>query len=373
MHTGTYKRIARIYRDALVPLRVWGSAAIGKSKIMQSIAIEDGFHFEDLRLATQDVGDLIGIPYIDHSDNNKRGPVTRWAKPAWLARIWDYYDQDIPTMLMLEEKTRACKEVTQAAFQLLTERKIHEHELPPNCSIFALDNPPTDDYDVTPADKAENTRWGNVFIEASVEDWLEFSASHLSKEVTRFIGSNNSALVSDKGKVWDVDTIIFAFPRTWELADRIWRSEYSKNNKILEDNKARAHLISAIGALVGIANAQAYINDINSSWVGLTQILNGEKAYRDIKDAAQIMRLQFDMIHFLSWKSVCNEEGKLVHSRKDNLVRFVVDMSKDRKEYVVAIMKKLVDSNDNDKKKLARECFLPNADLVKVFREILGG
>ena len=188
MKLSDFKALAKIFVQADVPCRVLGDGGIGKSEVVQQVAKELGMNFVDLRLATQEVGDLIGLPFVDDTGEN---PITRWAQPVWLQEIWDKHHQGIPTLLAMEEKSRAPNEVTQAVFQILTERRLHQYDLPSDCRLFALDNPPTEEYQVTPADRAENTRWANVFVIANTEDWIEnYAVENIADELTTFMAAN---------------------------------------------------------------------------------------------------------------------------------------------------------------------------------------
>src|SRR3990167_10508054 len=116
MNIGEFLNLAKIFLLADVPLRIWGGGGIGKSKGLQALAKELGYHFIDLRLAEMEVGDLIGIPYTKEviSQDGTVVTITCWAIPNWLNEIWEKHYAGIPSILAIEEKTRAPKEVTQA-------------------------------------------------------------------------------------------------------------------------------------------------------------------------------------------------------------------------------------------------------------------
>jgi hypothetical protein len=63
-----------------LPLALHGMHGIGKTESVCQIAAEMGYNFTALYLSTQDVSDLLGIPYQDE----KTG-ATRFRTPDWLA------------------------------------------------------------------------------------------------------------------------------------------------------------------------------------------------------------------------------------------------------------------------------------------------
>ena len=342
MHVSEYQRIARMFMKVDVPLRIWGSACIGMSKILQQIAQAEGYHFVVLRLATQEVGDLIGIPFVDES--NPKAPVTRWAQPHWMAQIWEKHHQGIPTILALEEKTRAPKEVTQAAFQILTEKAIHEHQLPSTVRLFALDNPPTDEYDVATADRAENTRWGNIYVEGNATDWIEgYAVDHMSVELVSFIAADNSALLTADKTHWDVETIIYRTPRTWELANRLW--ETAKNDFDATKDKEVMDLKLGMGACVGLGSSVQFVDSVLADWISSDDILSGRKTFDQVGgNPQQVMRLYSQFLLFLSDDDLRDKENgnKFSKTRITNFSSFLQGLvATHRKDLAVGLLKNL--------------------------------
>jgi len=76
---------------------------------------------------------------------------------------------------MLEELNRAERYIQQPALQLLTARRLHEYELPPDWVCFAAINPETADYQVTPLDRALRARFLNLTVRADRAAWLAWA------------------------------------------------------------------------------------------------------------------------------------------------------------------------------------------------------
>src|ERR1700680_792881 len=124
MHISDAKRYIRGIAEKQVPVTVAmvGPSGVGKSAIENQLAkeltrdLKMDFGFIDLRLATQEPGDLIGNPYRD-------GNVTRNAMPAWFPK------EGTRGILCLEELNRAPNDVRQCIFQLIWDRKLHTASL----------------------------------------------------------------------------------------------------------------------------------------------------------------------------------------------------------------------------------------------------
>jgi len=344
MRLSDFRKIAKRCIDANVPCRVWGPGAIGKSEVLKDLGKELGYYVQDLRLATHEVGDLIGMPdTVDVTDaNGTEHKITTYAKPSWLYKIWQLHHSGTPTILALEEKARAPKEVTQAAFQMLTDHKIHEHDLPPDCRIIGLDNPPTEEYDVAVSDRAENTRWANIYCTADADDWIEnYGVESASPELVHFIAGNKKALCQADKKNWDVGTVIYNTPRTWALADRIWLTfkedfEPSNDDMLME-------LRLAVGACVGAGPAAEFVSSLISKWISIDDLLNGTKTFeKDLKGNPDLqIRAFFGFLHYLQDTDLQTDTGKPDKAKISRLGDFIVGMdSEGYRDLAVSLIKK---------------------------------
>jgi AAA domain (dynein-related subfamily) len=187
MHINDAKRYIRRIVEKQVPVTVAmvGPSGVGKSAIEKQLAKELGIEFLDLRLATQEPSDLIGIPYRD-------GDVTRWAKPAWFPK------PGTRGIICLEELNRAPNDVRQCIFQFIWDRVLHTHALPEGWSIVLAMNPETDDgaYQVETLDKALVRRCSVIIVEPNVNAWMEWATGpgNVPPEITGFIGTHKDML-----------------------------------------------------------------------------------------------------------------------------------------------------------------------------------
>lgn len=162
-----------------IPILVTSHMGAGKSQAVQQVAKELNMLYMDLRLATQEAGDLTGIPRaVDMK--------TFWCQPDWIP------PKDAKFMLVLEELNRAPADVLQAIFQALTENKIHTHPLPDHTMIVACINPADAMYHVTDLDPAMQNRFWHCEIEPDKDDWMKWMYEEKADErVIKFIGAHS--------------------------------------------------------------------------------------------------------------------------------------------------------------------------------------
>lgn len=155
------------------PLFLWGLAGHGKTtgiyEFCDTLKAETNTHVRStiLHLATQDVGDLIGMPVRD--EQNKK---TTWYMPDWFPTAGEQRDEI--NVIFLDEFNRAPKYVLAAMLPFLLEGRMHQHIAPDNTFVIAAGNPPSDDYDVTQLfDEALISRLGHLIIEVDHRQWLD--------------------------------------------------------------------------------------------------------------------------------------------------------------------------------------------------------
>lgn len=189
-----------------VPLALIGEPGIGKSAVVKEAAADEKIACIDLRLATQEPGDLIGIPR--GKDGVDR---TVWYKPNW----WP--NPGTKGILFLDELNRAPVEVRQCVFQLLTEWRLHEHILPEGWIIVIAMNPEgKSGAQVEVLDPAMINRMWQIQAEHSVDEWLAWAAqNNINKAITGYISAHKEMLqkVSEEGP--------FPSPRSWHNVSRI--------------------------------------------------------------------------------------------------------------------------------------------------------
>lgn len=147
-----------------------GDAGLAKSDSIKQWVAEKkkankDYGFLDLRIAYLESPDLIGTP---REEQDKDG---RWRTITCLPGYWPTEGEGL---LLLEEFNRGTTGVMNCLMQLLTDRKIHEYELPPGWMIAAAINPESAKYDVNNADTALMDRFEVFDIEYDHNDFMEY-------------------------------------------------------------------------------------------------------------------------------------------------------------------------------------------------------
>lgn len=346
------QKVTSAFIKANVPIYLWGLAGIGKSTYLEELAEKEGYYLVDLRLATQEVSDLIGIPYtekvmvnviVGRDDDDKpiiqkqERSVTAWAMPHWASTICDKAAQGIKTMLFADEHNRANKEVANVFYQVLTKKQIHEHQLPKDMVIVAAGNPPTEDYNVETSDIAMLTRFGHIEIDCDPNVWLEQYGSRMDPDISGFIAVAPDAL-HKPGAKFDIGAFQQPCPRGWEFVNRIYKAIGPNDKQLLQ---------VCIGALVGRAAATQYMAFLDKNWVKIEDILNGksdmEKMLADPEGNLQLIRLSHEIMQHMTNKhfTINTKDKSLIETRKKNFIKFIGELCKVKKELAVAICKVL--------------------------------
>lgn len=183
-----------------------GPTGIGKSEIVRKVADQLGIATVVLDLSLLEPPDLVGLPVI--SDGRTSYAVPR-VLPAGGAGI-----------LMLEELNRAERYIQQPALQLLTARRLHEYELPPDWVCFAAVNPETSDYQVTPLDRALRARFLTLSVRADRSAWLAWAqTSGVHPAIIALAQQHERILDEVPPRTWTYASILLASLRPEEIAD----------------------------------------------------------------------------------------------------------------------------------------------------------
>jgi hypothetical protein len=146
---------------------VWGSTGVGKTQAVERFAKSIHAECIVLHLASQDPGDLLGLPTRDEEEG-----VTRWLRPEWMPKESDPGKY----VIFLDEFNRANKYVLDVMLPFLLDGTLGVHKVPSNTLIVAAANPSgTEDYDVTDInDKAMLSRLCHVTLDASFTEWASY-------------------------------------------------------------------------------------------------------------------------------------------------------------------------------------------------------
>lgn len=186
---------------------------VGKSSVVKEVATTHFGGFVDNRLSQKEVGDILGLPYLDVESGQ-----TKYLKPWWWPR-----DKDSSGILFFDELNRASKDVLQAVFEICLDRRLDGEELPAGWRVVAAINA-DDDYDVAELDPALKDRWFHINFKPTAQEWLAWASSNppgsdeprLVKQITDFISSNNMYLDPPTAGNLDV-SLVHPSRRSWQF------------------------------------------------------------------------------------------------------------------------------------------------------------
>lgn len=183
-------------------------AGIGKSQLFRQLAKRNGWNVRFFFLAHVEREDVAGIPYPKEGC----GSYELLCEDTILEVIKD----PTPTLLVLDEWNRGTKEVMNAAFTMMEDRRFGSHTLPNHVHIAGAMNP-SSGYHVNEAENDPAFRRRMCFIAVKPDPlaWIRFAEGEgdFHPLVVNYIKINNAALLDHQargaGKV-------YANPAAWE-------------------------------------------------------------------------------------------------------------------------------------------------------------
>jgi len=308
MHINDAKRYIKRIIEKQVPVTIAmvGASGIGKSAIEKQLAKELGIQFIDLRLATQEPSDLIGIPY-------REGNRTHWAEPAWFPKT------GTRGVICLEELNRAPNDVRQCIFQFIWDRVLNTHVLPEGWTIVLAMNPETDDgsYQVETLDKALIRRCSVIVVEPNVNSWMTWATDptqgNVPAEITGFIGTHKDMLFVPE----NFDFPVTRTPASWGDTLSLLR----KAEAIPQDLE-----FEIISGIVGKEAAAAFVKYMDKQY---ERPVNGEEALKDfaavkdkiLKQAKKADEMYVTIKQIIGIAEAAN--NKLPKKQMENLIEFI--------------------------------------------------
>ena len=172
MNIQMFKEALPYLFEANVAAMVCGHHGIGKSQAVAQYAAENNLQFVDLRLGTQDVGDLLGLADFER-DAKGQLIATKFMRPEWFPT-----DPNSKGIIFMDEINRARRDVLQAVFQLVLDKKLHRYTLPKGWHVVAAMNPSTENYIVTDiSDAAFMDRFCHIKFAPSKQEFFTYAKS----------------------------------------------------------------------------------------------------------------------------------------------------------------------------------------------------
>ena len=244
---------------------LWGRHGLGKSSAIRQVASEQGYRLIDLRLAQKEAIDITGMLFT-FEDKALNMAVTANHPPQWFADAL----KNGKVVLFLDEFNMARREVMNAVFELVLDRKLNNVALPDDVFIVCAGNPEDDRYDVQPMSESLVDRLLHIKVEPSVDGWLDHAEkSDCDSRITAFIRANPTALFHPNKLDEKFPVSIKHSERTWlDRADAILKLE-------LSEDLQHELLCGAIGQEVAILFSKTIKKD--NMPVSVKEIFAGKK------------------------------------------------------------------------------------------------
>lgn len=252
------KKVAKLCFDCGdVPVFI-SETGTGKSQGARQLAAELGWKSVFMFLAHLEPEDLGGIPYPSDDAGTYRFLCE--------STIKEIIDSDTPTLLVLDEWNRGEKDVMNAAFTLMEDRRFGGFTIPDHVKIMACMNPSNDNYLVNEAEKdpAFRRRLCFIGIQTDPVSLLEYMAGpgKFHPHVVDYLRAVPSAINDEQGRRAGK---IAATPASWEKVSKTLFA-MEKNGMTLEKDELTVKL--KIAGHMAYGPATAFVN-----WVKDNEVL----------------------------------------------------------------------------------------------------
>jgi len=222
--------------DPAQSIILMGNHGIGKSDCVRAAAKLMGLPCIDIRLSQCDVGDLKGMPF------NVRGQ-TYFAPPDFYPlreedakELSDFTGQDVRSgapagFLFLDEINRANREVQQAAFEIVLDRRLNQRRLPDGWRVVAAINDDDDLYSVIELDPAFLDRYFVIKFRPKEKEFMDWGKkdNNLHPAVYEFLQKHNKFIDPTKETIKGAGANKVHGRRSWAHFSRtLFRCEETK-------------------------------------------------------------------------------------------------------------------------------------------------
>lgn len=339
MNIKTFKQCLPYLIKSDVSVMVVGHHGIGKSQATKQFAEENDYEFVDLRLGTQEVGDLLGLADFE-VDGNGEKVATKFMRPEWFP-----VDFDSKGIIFLDEINRARRDVLQAVFQLVLDKQLHRYKLPKNWHIIAAMNPSTEDYITTDiSDKAFMDRFCHIKLSPSRQEWFEYAKTKkFDARVVQFLQEQPELLQQD---LEEFSIECAPSRRSWEAV-----------NKLVEVDTPMNLLRELVIGLTGITAGSAFIKSFDNQdkpIYGKDILESFPKFKKKIESYSDPEKARIDLLKITcdTLMECFNDRTKtLTKSEANNLSNFLVIIPKDlsfnlcRELYNINVVRNVISNN----------------------------
>ena len=181
-------------------IMIWGAPGIGKSSIVQQLAVDRKIGFVDLRLSQLAPTDLRGLPVAEDG-------VSKWYPP-------DFLPNDGTGILFLDELNMAPPALQGVAQQLILDRQVGSYKLPANWFVWAAGNRKEDRAAVFDMPSALANRFLHLKVDPNFECFKAYALDKgIQEQVLAFLSFRSTLLHK-----LDVQQPAWPSPRSWMMA-----------------------------------------------------------------------------------------------------------------------------------------------------------
>lgn len=305
-----------------------GPPGIAKSDSVRAIAANISrikgkqVKVHDIRLSMMSPVDLRGVPskativqrmkqpvykdgILDYTEEDVEINVARWLRPE----IFQMSDSDdIINFLFLDEITAAPPSVQAAAYQLVLDRKIGEHQLPDNVYVICAGNRTVDKAVSFKMSTALANRMIHIEVYPDIDDWKNWAINKgIDPRIISFLNWKPDMLFKFDPNSND---LAFCSPRSWEIAHNILQK--------IPDIDVASPLIA--GA-VGLGAAQEF--------VGHTKVFHALPNVADIFNGKQVEYPKAMDVSYALSASLVTYAQKATKKQVNNMITWMIKWQPD--------------------------------------------
>lgn len=300
---------------------LWGPHGIGKSASVRQVANEVGYDLFNVILSQKEAVDLAGVLYT-REDKQLGLSVTDAHPPKWFADAC----KKGKFILFLDEFNMARKEVMNAAFELVLDRRLNNIKLPDDVFIVCAGNPDDERYDVTPMSESLRDRLMHLMVEADLDSWHDYAkGAGISADVMQFLRNNPQASGCTDKRDFTLPVEIKHSLRSWERLSDI--------SKLTLPERVKMECFSGI---VGSEMALLYTKSLNESTITPEEILElSDSTVERINGFLNANPARFDKIdmairNFGDWARASDENMKKANKGILNYIKFALMLPMDQ-------------------------------------------
>lgn len=160
------------------PVLLMGPPGIGKTAIMEQIAMELGINLVSYTITHHTRQSAIGLPFISQKEyDNKECAVTEYTMSEIIASVYEQIEKTgiCEGILFLDEINCVSETLAPTMLQFLQYKKFGNHKVPDGFVIVTAGNPPEYNKSVRDFDIVTLDRVKRIFIEEDYQTWKEYA------------------------------------------------------------------------------------------------------------------------------------------------------------------------------------------------------